>query len=155
MKRAEIQPGAEGCLGWFGIAPYAVKPSGTVVAEAIGASNDIQSGDWEFACKAGTEAMVAAIAMVRSGMGDYALAIGMDTAQGSPATRWNLPPRVAARLYHRTAAPALVNIEASYSFVSIRDFWRRNTRSTPNMGSVSQVNRHILSMLAIRQHDHG
>jgi hydroxymethylglutaryl-CoA synthase len=64
--------------------PYAVKPSGTVVAEAIGASNHIQSGDWEFACKAGTEAMVAAMGLVGSGMGRYALAIGMDTAQGKP-----------------------------------------------------------------------
>jgi hydroxymethylglutaryl-CoA synthase len=41
--------------------PYAVKPSGTIVAEAIGASEHIQAGDWEFACKAGTEAIVAAM----------------------------------------------------------------------------------------------
>ncbi|HJJ50652.1 MAG TPA: hydroxymethylglutaryl-CoA synthase, partial [Methanocorpusculum sp.] len=33
--------------------PYAVKPSGTVVAEAIGASGSVSAGDWEFACKAG------------------------------------------------------------------------------------------------------
>ncbi len=64
--------------------PYAVKPSSTVVAEAIGAPVSVQAGDWEFACKAGTEAMVAAIAMVAAGMGRYALAIGMDTAQGRP-----------------------------------------------------------------------
>src|SRR5512133_3616868 len=41
--------------------PYAVKPSGTVVAEAIGAGPLVQAGDWEFACKAGTEAVVAAM----------------------------------------------------------------------------------------------
>ena len=44
----------------------------------------VQAADWEFACKAGTEAMVAAIGLVGSSMADYALAIGMDTAQGRP-----------------------------------------------------------------------
>ena len=85
LKRARIDP-CELRAVWVGSEshPYAVKPSGTVVAEAIGASHNIQSGDWEFACKAGSEAMVAAIAMVGAGMGDYALAIGMDTAQGKP-----------------------------------------------------------------------
>ena len=39
--------------------PYAVKPTSTVVAEAIGAVPNVQAGDWEFACKAGTEAIVA------------------------------------------------------------------------------------------------
>ncbi|NMB87339.1 MAG: hydroxymethylglutaryl-CoA synthase, partial [Chloroflexi bacterium] len=64
--------------------PYAVKPTGTIVAEAIGASPHIQAGDWEFACKAGTEALVASIGLVGSGMVHYAMAIGMDTAQGRP-----------------------------------------------------------------------
>ena len=43
-----------------------------------------QAADWQFACKAGTEAMQAAIGLVGSGMADYALAIGADTAQGRP-----------------------------------------------------------------------
>ena len=77
--------------------PYAVKPTSTLVAEAIGATPHIQAADWEFACKAGTEAMVAAMGLVGSGMADYALAIGMDTAQGRPATRWNTPPGPAGR----------------------------------------------------------
>src|ERR1700674_1695073 len=37
--------------------PYAVKPSSTLVAEALGASGAILAADWQFACKAGTEAM--------------------------------------------------------------------------------------------------
>jgi len=61
--------------------PYAVKPTSTIVAEAIGATPHTQAGDWEFACKAGTEALQAAIGFVGSGMARYALAIGMDTAQ--------------------------------------------------------------------------
>ena len=85
LKRAQIDP-KELRAVWVGseLHPYAVKPSSTIVAEAIGAPVSIQAGDWEFACKAGTEAMVAAIAMVGAGMGRYSLAIGMDTAQGRP-----------------------------------------------------------------------
>ena len=64
--------------------PYAVKPTGTIVAEAIGATPATQAGDWQFACKAGTEAVQAAIGLVGSGMASYALAIGMDTAQSRP-----------------------------------------------------------------------
>ena len=64
--------------------PYAVKPTSTIVAEAIGAVPNTQAADWQFACKAGTEAMQAAIGFVGSGMAHYALAIGMDTAQGRP-----------------------------------------------------------------------
>ena len=33
--------------------PYAVKPTGTIVAEAIGAVPSIQAADFQFACKAG------------------------------------------------------------------------------------------------------
>src|SRR5262245_36158686 len=35
--------------------PYSVKPSGTVVAEALGATSWVSAADWEFACKAGSE----------------------------------------------------------------------------------------------------
>ena len=85
MKRAQIDP-TELRAVWVGSEshPYAVKPTSTVVAEAIGAVPNTQGADLEFACKAGTEAMVAAMGMVGSGMGHYALAIGMDTAQGKP-----------------------------------------------------------------------
>jgi hydroxymethylglutaryl-CoA synthase len=44
--------------------PYAVKPSGTVVAEAIMATPDIHCADYEFACKAGSEAMYVAMNLV-------------------------------------------------------------------------------------------
>jgi len=59
--------------------PYAVKPSGTVVAEAIGATPHIQAADWEFACKAGTEALVAA-------MGFSALATALQKQSGVTIT---------------------------------------------------------------------
>ncbi len=49
--------------------PYAVKPTSTIVAEAIGAVPATLAGDLEFACKAGTEAFQAAIGLRRLGHG--------------------------------------------------------------------------------------
>ncbi len=134
LARAGINP-QELRAVWVGSEshPYAVKPSGTIVAEAIGASNHIQAGDWEFACKAGTEAMVAAIALVGSGMGRYAMAIGMDTAQGKPgdALEYTASSGGAAFVIG-PAEEAAVLIEASYSFVSdTPDFWRRPEQKYP------------------------
>ena len=85
LLRAQIDP-QEIRAVWVGSEshPYAVKPSSTIVAEAIGAVPNTQAADWEFACKAGTEAMQAAMGFVGSGMAKYALSIGMDTAQGRP-----------------------------------------------------------------------
>ncbi len=116
--------------------PYAVKPSGTVVAEAIGAPVNIQAGDWEFACKAGTEALVAAMGLVGSGMGAYALAIGMDTAQGKPgdALEYTAASGGAAFIIG-PAREALVTIDAQYSFVTdTPDFWRRAHQIYPEHG---------------------
>ena len=97
LKRAALDPQKLRAV-WVGSEshPYAVKPSSTLVAEAIGASGAILAGDWQFACKAGTEALQAAIALVGSEMADYALAIGMDTAQGRPRDALDTPPARAA-----------------------------------------------------------
>src|SRR3990172_257470 len=62
---------------------YAVKPSGTVVAEALGATPHVHCADLEFACKAGSEGMFIALSHVRAGEMDYALGIGADTSQGA------------------------------------------------------------------------
>jgi hydroxymethylglutaryl-CoA synthase len=85
LKRAGINPTDIRAV-WVGSEshPYAVKPTSTLVAEAIGAVPSTQAADWEFACKAGTEAIQAAIGFVGSGMASYALSIGMDIAQGRP-----------------------------------------------------------------------
>ena len=62
--------------------PYAVKPSGTVVAEAVGATPEVHCADFEFACKAGSEAMFVAQALVKAGQVTYAVGIGGDTIHG-------------------------------------------------------------------------
>jgi hydroxymethylglutaryl-CoA synthase len=137
LLRAGIDP-MELRAVWVGSEshPYAVKPSGTVVAEAIGASRNISAGDWEFACKAGSEAMVAAIGLVGSGMGRYAMAIGMDTAQGKPGDALEFTASSGGAGYiFGPAEESLAVIEAAYSYVSdTPDFWRRAHAVYPEHG---------------------
>ena len=137
LKRAGIAPNEIRAV-WVGSEshPYAVKPTSTLVAEAIGATPHIQAADWEFACKAGTEAMVAAIGFVGSGMAHYALAIGMDTAQGKPGDALEYTAGAGGAAYLLgPAEESLAIIEATYSFVTdTPDFWRRAYQKYPEHG---------------------
>ncbi|MCS6881012.1 MAG: hydroxymethylglutaryl-CoA synthase [Oscillochloridaceae bacterium] len=117
--------------------PYSVKPSGTVVAEALGATHWISAADWEFACKAGSEALTASMALVGSGMADYALAIGADTAQGRPGDALEYTASAGAgALLVGPAEEALATIDATVSYVSdTPDFYRRANRPYPVHGN--------------------
>ncbi|HPO57478.1 MAG TPA: hydroxymethylglutaryl-CoA synthase [Anaerolineaceae bacterium] len=137
LARARVDP-QELRAVWIGSEshPYAVKPSSTIVAEAIGAGPHIQAGDWEFACKAGTEALTASLGMIGSGMARYALAIGADTAQGRPGDALEYTAGAGAAAYIvGPAEESLAEIEASYSFVTdTPDFWRRADAKYPEHG---------------------
>lgn len=137
LARAAISPSDIRAV-WVGSEshPYAVKPTSTVVAEAIGATPHTQAADWEFACKAGTEAIQAAIGFVGSGMADYALAIGMDTAQGRPGDPLEYTAGAGgAAFLLGPAESALCTIEGSYSFATdTPDFWRRANETYPEHG---------------------
>lgn len=137
LARAGIDPLALRAV-WIGSEshPYAVKPTSTIVAESIGASPNIQAADWEFACKAGTEAVQASIGIVGSGMGAYTLSIGMDTAQSRPgdALEYTAASGGAAFIIG-LAEEACAVYQGSYSFVTdTPDFWRRADESYPSHG---------------------
>ena len=137
MARARVDP-TEIRAVWVGSEshPYAVKPTSTIVAEAIGAVPNTQAADWEFACKAGTEAMVAAIGLVGSKMGRYALAIGMDTAQGKPGDALEYTAAAGGAGYLLGPADeSLAIIQSTYSYVTdTPDFWRREYQRYPEHG---------------------
>jgi hydroxymethylglutaryl-CoA synthase len=137
MARAGIAPSQLRAV-WVGSEshPYAVKPTSTIVAEAIGAVPHVQAADWQFACKAGTEAMVAAVGFVGSGMADYALAIGMDTAQGRPGDALEYTAGAGgAAFVLGPAEDSLVEILSTYSYVTdTPDFWRRQYAKYPEHG---------------------
>jgi hydroxymethylglutaryl-CoA synthase len=136
LERAGVDPSRVGAV-YIGSEshPYAVKPSGTVVAEALGIGPEVHVADFEFACKAGTEAMFVALALVESGRADYALAIGADTSQGAPddALEFSASAGGAAYLFGREELMAEV-IE-TYSFTTdTPDFWRREGEFYPRHG---------------------
>ncbi len=116
--------------------PYAVKPTSTIVAEALDAVPLIQAGDWEFACKAGTEAVVAAVGLVGSEMADYAMGIGADTSQGRPGDALEYTAAAGgAALIIGPAHEALARWEGSLSYVTdTPDFWRRPGAEYPSHG---------------------
>jgi len=137
LARAQVPP-EEIKAVWVGSEshPYAVKPSSTIVAEALGISPLTLAGDWEFACKAGTEAMQASLGLVGSGMAKYALAIGADTAQGRPADPLEYTAAAGgAAFIIGTAEESLAVLEASVSYATdTPDFWRRPFEHYPSHG---------------------
>lgn len=137
VARAGVSP-TEIRAVWVGSEshPYAVKPTSTIVAEAIGAVPNVQAADWEFACKAGTEAMVAGIGFVGSGMASYALTIGMDIAQGRPGDALEYTAGAGgAAFILGPADEAAVTISSAYSYVTdTPDFWRRAYQKYPEHG---------------------
>ncbi len=135
LARAGIDPQRLAAI-WVGSEshPYAVKPTGTIVAEAIGATPATLAADWQFACKAGTEAIQAAIGLVGSGMADYALGVGMDTAQGRPGDALEYTAGAGGAAYLvGPADEALAVFQRTLSYVSdTTDFWRRPITHYPS-----------------------
>ncbi len=137
LARAQIDPQLIGAV-WVGSEshPYAVKPTSTIVAEAIGATPYTEAADWEFACKAGTEAMQAGMGFVASGMASYVLSVGADTAQGRPgdALEYTAAAGGAAFLIG-PASESLAVFEGSLSYATdTPDFWRRPNMHYPSHG---------------------
>ncbi|MFQ6058755.1 MAG: hydroxymethylglutaryl-CoA synthase [Anaerolineae bacterium] len=138
LRRAAIDP-QEIRAVWVGTEskPYAVKPTSTIVAQAIGATPSVSAADWEFACKAGTETVQAAIGFVGAGMARYAMGIGGDTAQGRPGDALEYTTGAGAAAYIMgPAEESLAILEGSYSYVSdTPDFFRRPYQHYPRHGN--------------------
>jgi len=115
--------------------PYAVKPSGTVVAEAIGATPDCHCADFEFACKAGSEGMFVALGLVDSGYIEYGLGIGADTSQGAPGDALEYSAAAGAAAFIMGKANLVAVAEKTYSYMTdTPDFWRREYQFYPRHG---------------------
>jgi hydroxymethylglutaryl-CoA synthase len=115
--------------------PYAVKPSATIVGEAIGASPFHTAGDFEFACKAGTVSVQTCMGMVGAGMIQYGLAIGADTSQGAPgdALEYSASAGAGALILGQKDAIATINRTQSFT-TDTPDFWRREGAKYPTHG---------------------
>lgn len=117
--------------------PYAVKPTGTIVAEAVGAGPELMLADYEFACKAGTAAIQTCMGLAASGMIDLGMAVGADTSQGAPgdALEYSASAGAAAFLVGADESEFIAEIQATLSYTTdTPDFWRREGQRYPSHG---------------------
>ncbi len=115
--------------------PYAVKPTSTVVAEAIGATPNLTAADFEFACKAGTAAIQACMGLVGADMIELGMAIGSDVSQGAPGDALEYTAAAGGVAYIIGKKNTVANIESTYSFTTdTPDFWRREGMPYPEHG---------------------
>jgi hydroxymethylglutaryl-CoA synthase len=119
LARAKINPKKLGAI-YVGSEshPYAVKPTASIVGEAIGAGNNYTAADLEFACKAI----------------EYGLAIGADTAQAGEgnALEYSAAAGGAAFIVGSKSQEVLAVIDHTLSFSSdTPDFWRRGLQANP------------------------
>jgi len=115
--------------------PYAVKPTATVVAEAIEATPALTAADMEFACKAGTAGIQACMGMVASGMIKYGVAIGADTSQGAPGDALEYSASAGGAAFLIGSEKVIAKINKTLSFTTdTPDFWRRESQPYPLHG---------------------
>jgi hydroxymethylglutaryl-CoA synthase len=115
--------------------PYAVKPSATIVAEAMGATPDMTAADYEFACKAGTAAIQTCLGLVGSGSMKYGVAIGADTSQGAPGDALEYTASAGGAAFIIGAEKVIATINKTYSYTTdTPDFWRREGEKYPSHG---------------------
>ncbi|MGD2069569.1 MAG: hydroxymethylglutaryl-CoA synthase [Gemmatimonadota bacterium] len=136
LARAGVEPSAIGAL-YIGSEshPYAVKPSGTVVAEALGVGPEVHIADFEFACKAGTESMFVALSTVEAGRVTYALGIGADTSQGAPNDALEFSASAGGAAFVFGEDDLVAEVLETYSYTTdTPDFWRREGQFYPRHG---------------------
>ncbi|MGC8975444.1 MAG: hydroxymethylglutaryl-CoA synthase [Thermoprotei archaeon] len=137
LVRAGVDPSRVGAV-FVGTEskPYAVKPSSTIIADALGISTRKLSTDLEFACRAGSEGIRIAVSLVESGTIEYGLAIGSDTAQANPGDVLELTASSGAAAY--LVGPANESVaffEYLVTYVTdTPDFWRRDGSRYPTHG---------------------
>ena len=137
ILRANINPKRIGAV-FFGTEskPYAVKPSATVIAEALGVTPATMASDLEFACRAASEGLRSALALVESKYIEYGLVIGSDTAQANPGDvlEYTASSGAVAFIVGPSKEAAAI-LEGVYTYVTdTPDFWRRGLSPYPKHG---------------------
>ena len=136
LRRAQIDPQQIGAV-YIGSEshPYAVKPSGTILIDALGIGPHVHVASYEFACKAGSEAMYVAYSHVKSGEMGYAMGIGADTSQGAPGDALEYSASAGGAAFIMGAERVVAEILYTHSYTSdTPDFWRREGEMYPRHG---------------------
>ncbi len=135
LKRAEMNAESIGAV-YVGSEshPYAVKPSATIIGQALGLTDTYFSVDMEFACKGGSAAFQAGLGLVASNMTSHALVIGSDTAQAEPGDilEYSAAAGSAAFILSNDNNAWCVTVEQTLSIsTDTPDFWRRSLQAYP------------------------
>lgn len=137
LQRCEVTPSEIGAI-YVGSEshPYAVKPTATIVAEALQAAPNITAADFEFACKAGTAALQTCMGLVSSEMIKYGLAIGADTSQGAPGNALEYAASAGGAAFIIGKGDGVIaTLNETLSFTTdTPDFWRREGQKYPSHG---------------------
>jgi hydroxymethylglutaryl-CoA synthase len=136
LKMAQIDPQKIGAI-YIGSEshPYAVKPTSTIVGEAIGVGTEFTAADTEFACKAGTAGLQMVMGLIKGGYIEYGLAIGSDTAQSRPGDALEYTAAAGGAAYIIGNKNVIAEIEGTFSCsTDTPDFWRRENAEFPRHG---------------------
>ncbi len=115
--------------------PYAVNPASTIIGELLGIGNRYLAYDTQFACKAGTGALISTLGLVETGQIKQGLVCASDKATGKPHDALEYTAASGAvSLLVGTKHPIL-KVHAWSSFSSdTPDFWRREGIRYPSHG---------------------
>ena len=135
LKRAEINKKEIGSV-YVGSEshPYAVKPTASIVGEALDIGNKYMAVDTEFACKAGSATIQINAGLVDSKMIKYGLSIGADTSQAEPgnALEYSAAAGGAAFIIGPNNE-SVATLDGTVSFTTdTPDFWRRAMQEYPS-----------------------
>ncbi|PJC43649.1 MAG: hydroxymethylglutaryl-CoA synthase [Candidatus Pacebacteria bacterium CG_4_9_14_0_2_um_filter_34_50] len=112
--------------------PYAVKPTGTMVKQALGLSDNLSMADLQFACKAGTQALQICFAYIGSGISKNGLAIGSDTAQSRPGDVLEYTAGAGSAAFLVGTQNIIAKLLGTASVATdTPDFWRRPRMKYP------------------------
>ena len=114
--------------------PYAVKPSSSIVGEALDIGNNYMAVDTEFACKAGSATIQINAGLVDSKMIKYGISIGADTSQAEPGNALEYSAAAGGAAYiigQNSEAVATLDYTLSYTS-DTPDFWRRSMQPYPS-----------------------
>lgn len=115
--------------------PYAVNPTSTIVAEALGFSRNYLAIDLEFACKAATSGIQAMFGLVSSGKIKNGLVVGADCAQAKTHDVLEYTAGAGAGALILGDKDILLDIHDFCSYSSdTPDFWRREGIRYPSHG---------------------
>ncbi len=114
--------------------PYAVKPIATIVRQALGFDAFSTAADVEFACKAGTSALMICLGLVESGLCNLGMAIGTDTSQAAPGDvlEYSAGAGAAALILGKDRSKFIAKVQDAISLATdTPDFWRRSSEKYP------------------------